>query len=225
MFFSSSVHLICFLGCGTGFTLRGSIATWVFVAWTSCTTIAILWPGLHWGCRHPQPMTQLSSKQQSSLVLAAGGGGPFGDAVLGMARERGRRARQPNPESLPAGSSDHPQAGHTAWTHGEEVQWAATGVAAWGGMSFPSLPASCTEQSAVCVNGNKDKHFQPRYLTLVCLPNGFTNLLWLRLREMLLLKGENKWGCFPPSPFLSANPGTSGLPFLINKRRSFCGAC
>lgn len=175
MCFFSSVHLGCFPGCGTGLTLRGSMATWVSVGGTSCTTIGIIWPGLHWGCRHPQPMAQLSSKQQSSLVLAGGGSGPSREAVLGMARERGRRrARQPKPESLPAGSIDQPQVGHTAWTHSAEMQWAARGAAVWGGVPFLSLPASCTEQSAVRVNGNKDKHFQPRYLTLVCLPNGFT---------------------------------------------------
>lgn len=84
--------------------------------------------------------------------------------------ERGRRrGGQPQTAYLLAGSSDRLR----YRAHGAGVPWAARGVAAWGNETFPSLPSAHTEQSAVCVNGNKRKHFQPRHLTQVCLPSGF----------------------------------------------------
>lgn len=65
--FCSSVHLGHLPDCGIGLNLRGLMASWVSVARTSCTAIAILWPGLHWGCRHPQPTAQLTSFQAAKL--------------------------------------------------------------------------------------------------------------------------------------------------------------
>lgn len=84
------------------------------------------------------------------------------------------------------------------------------------GESFPSLLSAGMEQNTLCVNRNKPA-LPAKVLESSLFAKWLHYLLWLRLREMLLLKGENKWRCFPPSPFLSANSGISGLQFLINK--------
>lgn len=84
------------------------------------------------------------------------------------------------------------------------------------GESFPSPLSAGMEQNTLCVNRNKPA-FPAKVLKSSLFAKWLHYLLWLRLREMLLFKGENKWRCFPPSPFLSANSGISGLQFLINK--------
>lgn len=84
------------------------------------------------------------------------------------------------------------------------------------GESFPSLPSARTEQNTLCANRKKPT-FPAKVLHSSLFAKWLRYLLWLRLREKLFFKGENKWRCFPPSPFLSTNSGISGLQFLINK--------
>lgn len=73
------------------------------------------------------------------------------------------------------------------------------GMAAQCPESFPALPSARTEQNTLCVNRNKPT-FPAKVLHSSLFAKWLHYLLWLRVREMLLFKGENKWRCFPPHP-------------------------
>lgn len=89
--FSRPVHLCLFPDCGTRLTLRGSMASWVSVARTPCTAIAMLWPGLHQRCGHPQPMAQSASFWVVKLSCPGCWQWSLPKCYVDTARERGRR--------------------------------------------------------------------------------------------------------------------------------------